>query len=248
MWKTVGVSVAGFSHQAADVPCQDYYAYHCTPSSDLIAVISDGAGSAARCVEGAKRICDGLVTSLSELVNKPRASDEQLQAEIRSVVQHSIERVRQEIERIGNGIEHYAATILGVVAGPTGGTLFHIGDGAACVLSTKEDVTPVMSLPENGEYANETFFFTVPDWQEHIRFTAFDDRFDLITLMSDGVTPFALAAGAAGPHWPFFKPLNAYLSSNTVDEATRALKATLERDSIRKITGDDKTILWSLRS
>jgi hypothetical protein len=162
---------------------------------------------------------------------------------------NGIESVRSEILKIAvdHSMGDFHATLIGVIAGPSGGLFFHIGDGAACATDVETFSPSILSQPENGEYANETFFFTQPDWQQHIRLTPFGRQFDLLALMSDGVTPFALASETAGPHKPFFDPLSRYLRSHTREEGESALAATLEKDAIRRITGDDKTLVWALR-
>ena len=64
--------------------------------------------------------------------------------------------------------------------------------------------------------------------------------------MSDGVTPLALASGK--PYAPFLDPLSRFLSEHSQEEGAAALAATLEEDAIRRITGDDKTLVWAIRS
>jgi hypothetical protein len=78
--------------------------------------------------------------------------------------------------------------------------------------------------------------------------TPFGPAYNLIALLSDGVTPFALTRGGMAPYLPFFDPLSHFLAERTREDGERALAALLDRDSIRPITGDDKTLLWALRS
>jgi Protein phosphatase 2C len=250
-WKTIGVSIAGFSHQATDMPCQDFHSISSLENGWLVGTVSDGAGSAPRSAEGAKAICKGLVDHIVPHI-VPLTNDGNFtltESIARSWIVEGIEVVRSEIIKIaaGHPISDFHATLVGVIAGPSGGVFFHIGDGAACATDVEKFSPSILSQPENGECANETFFFTQPDWQQHIRLTPFDRQFNLLALMSDGVTPFALKSGTAGPYEPFFGPLSRYLKSHTREEGQSALAATLEKDAIRRITGDDKTLVWALR-
>jgi hypothetical protein len=251
-WKTIGVSVPGFAHQAEGAPCEDFHAIASFANGRLVAVVSDGAGSAPRAVEGAKMICEGLVGHLAPHATKlGQGSDIQSEENsVRSWVAEGIESVRTKIAEIsaGDPLSAFHATLVGAIAGPDGGFFFHLGDGAAFAACAEDFSQNILSHPENGEYANETYFFTQADWQEHLRLKRFDRQFDLLILMSDGVTPFALAPGAVAPHEPFFGPLSRYLASHTSEEGQRALAATLEQDAIRRITGDDKTLVWALRN
>jgi hypothetical protein len=250
-WKIVGVSVRGFSHQAEGIPCQDFHAISSFSNGWILGVVSDGAGSAYRCVEGARMVCEGLVRHLTPLIGQLDTGNHVgfEQSNVRLWIAEGIELVRSDIVRIaaGDPLAAFHATLIGVMAGPYGGTFFHVGDGAAFATMASDFSKIIFSYPENGEYANETYFFTQTDWERHLRLTPFDGQFDLLALMSDGVTPFALAPGAEAPHEPFFGPLSRYLAGHTSEEGHKALAATLERDAIRRITGDDKTLVWALR-
>jgi hypothetical protein len=250
-WKIVDVSVPGFSHQEEGTPCQDFNAFASLDNGWFIGVVSDGAGSAHRSVDGARMVCEGIIRHLTPLVGE-LAKDRSIvlnHDSVRLWVLDGIESVRSDVSRTANGdsLSAFHATLVGAIAGPTGGVLFHLGDGAAFATKSEDFSKSIFSPPENGEYANETYFFTQPDWRTHLRLTSFDGQFDLVALMSDGVTPFALAPGAAAPYEPFFGPLSRYLMSHTQEEGRRALAATFETKAIRRITGDDKTLVWALR-
>lgn len=251
MWKTIGASVAGFSHQAEGTPCQDCHAISLAMDGWLVAAISDGAGSAPRSAEGARAVCDGVVSHivahLSLLGSDTSGAIEETAG--RLLVAEAVESVRASLIEISSksSIAEFHATLVGVIAGPSGGLFFHIGDGAACATDAQNLTPTIMSLPENGEYANETFFVTQSDWHGHLRLKSFNGQFNLIALMSDGVTPFALGPGAEQPHAPFFHPISRYLAGHTQEEGEKALAATLARDAVRSITGDDKTFVWARR-
>lgn len=252
-WKVAGASVAGFSHQTNAIPCQDAYAVANTPVGWLIAVVSDGAGSATRSAEGSRLLSDEVVSHivarLGEIEpSKASCLDESV---IRSWVMDAVEYVRSRLSSLvasnGGSLRDFHATLVGVVAGPDTGIFFHVGDGAGCATNLGDMSVSIVSPPENGEYSNETYFVTQDDWHDHLRLTPFSSEHNLIALMSDGVTPFALAQGAMAPHLPFLVPLSKFLAQQSCEEGEQAIRTILERDAIRKITGDDKTLVWALR-
>jgi hypothetical protein len=199
-----------------------------------------------RSAEGAKAICQGIVSHVVCQINSHSAPHEN---EARQWIFDAVERVRSELSQLSEAttLSDFHATLVGVIAGPKGGYFFHIGDGAACATHIADLSRSILSLPENGEYANETYFFTQPHWDQHLRLTPIDEDCDLIFLMSDGVTPFALAPRSTGPYAPFFEPLSRYLATRSREEGEEALSATLQKDALRRVTGDDKTLLWALR-
>ena len=109
----------------------------------------------------------------------------------------------------------YAATLLICVVSDDQAWLGHIGDGyvfglnVVCVEDPQspdlsqtdkeqsENIGPpssvelaFRSLPENGEYDNETYFFTDQSWEEHFRHHSFSGDFNLVALFTDGAEPF----------------------------------------------------------
>lgn len=253
-WKVAGVSVPGFSHLADGTPCQDAHAIAVTLNGWLVAVVSDGAGSAARAQDGSRCFADELVVHLTARLSPmgdevAEFFDESL---VREWIETSIETVRVGLQSVADTqaaeLKDYHATLVGVVAGQKFGCFFQIGDGAGCAMSSTDPASGVVSQPENGEFANETFFATQDDWRNHLRITQFGSEYDLVTLMSDGVTPFALAKGAQAPFAPFFAPITKFLATRTREDGEKALEGLLNREAIRPISGDDKTFVWAMKS
>jgi hypothetical protein len=251
-WKIAAVSVAGFAHQAKGEPCQDAHFVSVTDDHWLIAAVCDGAGSASRSGEGSVLLCRKVVNHLASAVPViARAGDDSFSEIVRPEIEQSVMGFRRELhdlcDRDGCTFADFHSTLVGVIAGRTNGVFFHIGDGAGIATSSDDFSKSVISPPENGEYAIETFFATEEDWVDHLRLTPFGPEHDLIALMSDGVTPFALSPGGIGPYPPFFEPLSRFLVERPRGDGERALVELLNRDAIRSITGDDKTLIWARR-
>ena len=251
-WKIGGVSVTGFSHIAENIPCQDALAFKIHGNGHLIAAIADGAGSARLSHLGAQAFVDAAVSSVHALASTEILDIDQIANEIVVAINETrmaLIKLHTEPELDASPtIKDFAATFLMVVANADGGAFFHVGDGAGTRFLLSDISSALVSKPENGEYANETYFVTMEHWERHLRITRFDGVFDTILLMSDGVTPMAMDKGCAGPFKSFVTPVLDFLNKIDEDTGEIALVNTLSADNVRAITGDDKTLLWAIRT
>lgn len=243
-WRVAGTSVAGPCHANDD--CQDRHRVQVTPGGVLIALVSDGAGSAKFGGEGADLLCAHVANALALHLGKgkPKAIDAQALAR---AVDDGIAAARTAAEALGaeKGVELAAfhATLVGAVVVPKkGGLFFHIGDGAALAVAPESERW-LMSAPRNGEYADTTYFFTEPDWRDNLRFSAIEPGYDTVFVMSDGVTELGLQG--AEPHMPFFEPIGRFLAGASREEGELALRATLDGEAARGRSNDDKTLVWA---
>lgn len=223
-----------------------------TESGALIAVVSDGAGSAVFGAEGAAMVCEHVASRLHAAVESwgvGACSRSKLAGACRSVrdaVRDTRARLADLAAARGAGLADFHATLVGVALTPgRGGIAFHIGDGAALAMAA--DRRWLLSPPANGEYADTTFFYTESDWRRRLRFSPIGPDFGTVFVMTDGVTDLALSNRGAQPrpHMPFFEPIARFLSGTTREEGERALHATLDSPAMRERTGDDKTLIWA---
>jgi hypothetical protein len=252
-WRVAGASIAGPPQASGKDECQDSHRVEVTAHGLLIAVVSDGAGSAAHGGEGAALLCDHVVEGIGRqfaLEGRPSCDRRGLRALCRSV-QAAVAASRESAAALASerGVELSAfhATLVGAVMDPgRGGLFFHIGDGAALALADDRSAW-LLSQPKNGEYSNTTYFFTQDDWRRHLRFKQVGPEFDTIFVMSDGVTELGLkhVPGGAEPFMPFFEPIGRFLQSASREEGEAALKATLDSAPVRARTADDKTLVWA---
>lgn len=252
-WKWHAASVQGFDHRNASIPCQDAHAVK-LEGDCLVAIVSDGAGTACRADYGATRLCEDLGTALvaARGADGGRRLGELDLDTVRQWVEQGIDALRvrltAEARETAGSLSDFHATLVGAIADRSGGAFFHIGDGAAVAASSRDLGQFTVSAAANGEYSNETFFFTMPEWRSHLRLTRFGPEYDLLALMSDGVTPFALAKGGAAPFRPFLEPVSKFLGDCDAESGHAALVELLERDALRAISGDDKSLVWARRS
>ncbi|MBO9713845.1 PP2C family serine/threonine-protein phosphatase [Sphingomonas sp.] len=248
-WRVAGASVTGAYHAISGEPCQDRHRLQVTPGDALIAVVSDGAGSARHAGEGATILCESVSAALAGFAGrgKLKPSRALLRRAYRAVCD-GVEAARRRILDAmppEASLYDYHATLVGAFVLPgSGGLFFHIGDGAALAVSGERWL---LSPPSNGEYSNETYFFTQANWRRHLRFKLIEPGFDTIFVMSDGVTDLSFRHNGHGPEpfMPFFEPIGRFLSTTKRDEAERALGATLDTPAARERSDDDKTLVWA---
>jgi Protein phosphatase 2C len=242
-WVVTAASVRGPDHARERRPRQDACAWR-VEGCRLVAAIADGAGSAPMSREGARLCSATLVHALSG--SSPPLGNEENEA-VREPVEAAIADVRSCLEcRLGGtargSLRDYTATVVGVWAEGERGWLFHIGDGAAAAARAEDPADSVVSPPENGRFAEETFFFTDRAWRKHLRITPFSAR-NLVVLASDGAGSFTFAPRWRGLEAEFIGPLVRHLEGRRPAAARRTLALILRAPGAQAISGDDKTLV-----
>ena len=244
----VVASVTGPRNREKSTPCQDAWAYS-LHSDTVVAVVCDGAGTAPRAQLGARVGSSLLAKTLARAKHDPASDKPEARTAWRLAIEQGVERARRLSTRLttrsgDEGLEDCHATVVGVVASPQGGFFFHIGDGvgAACTQVGRWSDC-IVSRPENGEYANETFFYTEAHWRQHLRITPFGPS-EVILLMSDGPMPFVVEEDCSGIKLGFANPLATHFAKVTPATAAQDLADTLNDSRAQRISGDDKTLLW----
>jgi hypothetical protein len=199
---------------------------------------------------GAEAMSRRVVQDLAQRVARGDALLSQTPEALREMICDCVAIARSQLqeEAITAGVEFasYSSTLVGAIATGEGGYFFHIGDGQGAAEPLATDQATVMSLPENGEYANETYFVTGEAWREHLRITPFAMPVRVVALMSDGAAPFVMTKGNVALYRPFMDPVERFLANATEDDGCKALAGTLEDPRTYGITGDDKTLLIAL--
>jgi hypothetical protein len=240
MYKLGSVSVAGLTSENKPKLNQDYAVCKET-SSGYAAVISDGAGSAIYGGIGSKCVSRTVIKALQKqhiLIDVDSFSELVFNAVEKSL---KILRRLSRLYRLDAQITAFSATL--VVAYQTGDKCYcaHLGDGTCMFFNDANELIKI-SLPENGEYINETFFVSNKDWANNLRCFEFTENKTNCLVMSDGVTPFALLNDA--PFLEFTKPMLNFLRTATLDEATEAITTMLTSQKATGISSDDKSLAW----
>ncbi|MBN8462845.1 MAG: protein phosphatase 2C domain-containing protein [Dechloromonas sp.] len=180
-----GGKCVGRGHAGIATPCQDAYATKVLGSVGCVA-LADGAGSRKHSDRGAQVCVDAVSGFVAKQFDTLVRLSESRPAAVREMIlQCAVVALRRYVRRKKYGIEDLACTLL-FAAFKDGHVLAgHLGDGVIGVLNGAE--VRVLSLPENGEYANSTFFVTDKGASSHLRIYQFEVSGSVgLMLMSDG--------------------------------------------------------------
>jgi hypothetical protein len=213
-----------------------------------VAVVSDGAGSAARAEVGAQVAVEALVERLRQQVDGQAGPE--LVAALEDAVLHARDAVLARAEAEGEEAASYAATLLAFVDTPHGGAALQIGDGVI-VVGEDADGWRWMFWPERGEYANTTRFLTDAGAADHVRMAEFSGRPTDVAIMTDGLQSLALHYASQSVHEPFFdgmfQPLHGSSGSAEVPALSASLEEFLSSERVRMRTDDDVSLILATR-
>lgn len=255
VWRYALASVIGTSHERAGLACQD--ASDCQILADLtgrpvlVAVASDGAGSALHAEVGAARACSVVHTAVAEFIADGGVVD----GIDRAVVLEWVRRVQAEINSLAEaeGLEprDFACTLLLAVVGTDIAAFAQVGDGAIVVARRGEpDEFDWVFWPQEGEYANVTWFVTDERIDERLAHKFILDCVEDVAIFSDGIQRLALDFTSRAVHGPFFRPMFAVVCNEGRDDPTSlsAMLATyLGSQRVNQRTDDDKTLVLATR-
>lgn len=254
-WRYIAATAAGTAHEHSRTPCQDH-AYTATVTGQdgtqyLVALASDGAGSATHSQIGSRLACESGGRFLSDyLAEEGRAGD---QALTRDLAWACLDHIRSALENLLDDVDgapalrDYACTLVALVAGPTFALAFQVGDGAV-VVRRDGKLAPVF-WPDGGEYANMTYFVTDADAESHLQVAHIEAPHEA-SLMTDGLQRLALVFSTRQAHAPFFDPMFDVLRRQRAGlcaPLTQQLAQFLNSAAVNQRTDDDKTLILATR-
>lgn len=232
-WMSVAAAVRGRGHERDGRPCQDRVVSDGSIPTGI--ALADGAGSASHAEVGALCAAD---TALNVLRTSPW--DDEIGVRVVDAVQAQI---RDLADRMDVKARALSSTLLAVVVRDDQFLAVHVGDGVVGV--RESDGLRVLSPPDNGEFANETYFVTGRSALDRVRVyrgSALD--VDGFVLMSDGA-----AASFYDPKQnrlaPGVEKLGRGLSTHSPESVSSALIQALAQNA-RARTQDDCSLalLW----
>ncbi len=241
----MAASVQGPAHAASDKPREDAFAI-AIEGGCAIAVLCDGAGSASKAALGATGFSLSVREAILQAISLDSAALEQ---SFRDAVVEGVEAFRKVILRRGLALRDHHATLLALVALPDRTLTAHVGDGLIGVAPDGHWAGACLSAPQNGEFANETFFVTEEDWSKRLRCDGHPplEPNGAAVILTDGAMPFVIGAGERGLEPDFMAPVSRFLRSEAAGPAAEALAGTLDSADSRRISSDDKTVVWIAR-
>jgi|ThiBio_1000_plan_1041568.scaffolds.fasta_scaffold01639_9 hypothetical protein len=212
----------------------------------LVAVVSDGAGSAMLGKQGSALTCRTITETARTYFNNSAASptDELLW----DWIDQCRERIILAARLRGAKPRDFAATLVAVFALPSETIIMHIGDGAAVINVDGQWLVP--SWPAHGEYASTTFFIT-DDPNADLRITRLPYRIDAAAAFSDGierlVLKFADQTASATFFDKFAGTVRAAKKTGCTPELNIRLGEFLDSPTINERTDDDKSLIIAVR-
>lgn len=258
-WLYAFASVAGNSHLISGCACQDSCICEVLNLKNneevLIAIVSDGAGSAKYSEIGSRLICNILKEEIISFFNKGLS----IRDISREITVSWIVSFQEEVFNIAKdnsaNIKDYACTLVGAIVGLHEEVYFQIGDGAIVVLPRySQEEYKCIFWPQRGEYENTTFFATnrasVDRCLEFKMSSSEKDEIANIAIFTDGLQHLGLQYKSQRPFTGFFQPLFrnlSFLKHRNCDEISDLLQVFLDSDRINNKTDDDKTLIVAVR-
>ena len=236
-WRAYGASVRGTSHTRTGLPCQDAHGWRSLPVG-IACAVADGLGSAAQADVGAQIVVAAALDSLAaDLAGDTAAVEGAMRAAFAAAREALVKASADALLR------DFATTLLLAAATADWIAVGQIGDGAV-VGRWPDGRLETLSLPQRGEYANETTPLTAADALEHLRVAVWPAPMAALVLFSDGLQALALDLGSGAPFAPFFAPFLQALA-DPFDPAAigERLAAFLASPRVCARTDDDKTLL-----
>ena len=216
----VAASKRGRSHAQEGKPRDDHFKMSHMDNGWYIMAVADGAGSAKYSREGSRIACEEVTNyCMAQLANS-----KDFESAVKQYNEHKTESESDARKAVGDYIykivgtaafkahksinaeaaikklpaTQYAPTVL-LAIGKTFAfgwliATFWVGDGAICLYNKQAHTAEVLGVPDEGEYAGQTRFLTMPEifkdatsLYQRLRFRIVDD-FTALFLMSDGVS------------------------------------------------------------
>ncbi|MDD1704481.1 MAG: protein phosphatase 2C domain-containing protein [Methanoregula sp.] len=250
-WKLTTSTVTGRAHTDRGETGQDYNKAGTIRIGDVeffIGLAADGAGSTTEGGRGAEIACETVYEKIVATLRTAGGLSDITDENIRGWITAGRDAIDTEAAAKTKRLKDYACTILGAVAGERGALFFQIGDGAIVTGSGQEYRT--IFWPEQGEYANTTFFVTDEQYLHRLQILHAESVPEEIALFTDGLQNLVLSFSDRQAHPGFFRPLFEALnrsSGNAFLGFSAEIETFLGRDEINARSDDDKTLILAVR-
>ena len=239
-WFVAAASVAGTKHIKRNAPNQDALYYRTLPGTDwLVAVVCDGASSASEGRKGAQTAASATLESTwQKMAENP---DRNLAELLSCTVEEARKTVVEVAEESGIPLREYATTLTVFAQLDGRAAAAQIGDGT-CVVGT-EAGWKMISEPQRGEYANQTYFITEADAVCRMSVSEEVVGVQRVMLCTDGMMSLTIKQPSNEPHTPYFNGTFAWLEQNLSQEkAFNQLQRLLRSSRVTRRTDDDLTM------
>lgn len=254
MWRWAGACAIGTSHIKAGLECQDRAACRTIETNSgpvIVAVVSDGAGSAQKAAVGATIVCTDLHRKIARYLLSGGALSN-IDPECAAAW---IDSIRDKIGIAAKLSElrprDYAATLVAIIVGTDHAVVVHVGDGAVTVRDRATKEWSVPSWPFHGEYASTTRF-VVDDPAPQFEIVHIDSSVDRFAIFSDGIENLVLDQRNKSAPAHFFErllqPVVSWEGQGRNRKLSKHLRNYLEGEMMCESTDDDKSLILGARS
>lgn len=244
-WRVVAASVCGTSHIKNKQLCQDAHHWQVLPGNVLVAAAADGAGSASQGKVGAMVAVEAAIENLSmQHITQDSLTDDDI---VRSLLHEALlaakKAVEDEAAASNKQPQDLATTLIIAIATPEIVAAAQVGDGLAVAKDRMGNLL-ALTMPNNGEYINQTTFLTSADAIDFAQMRLWREAIVNIAVLTDGLQMLALNMVAGEPHKPFFFPLFDFVeNAEDKTEAKEQLVKFLGSERITQRTDDDLTLI-----
>jgi Protein phosphatase 2C len=217
--------------------------------SFLIAIVSDGAGSAKFSSTGSRLAVECFARCAVSHIRSFQSLDNVTHNLVLDWLDDIRNRIFRSAELRATEPRQMAATLIGALVCSNRAIVCHVGDGA-CVLRKKGSrVWEVPSWPAHGEYASSTYFVT-DDPEPRLQFNSIDAEFAELAMFSDGIERLALDFINKSASDRFFNPMFAPLATlgpGRDRKLSGSLRQYLDSPRVLERTDDDKSLVLARR-
>jgi serine/threonine protein phosphatase PrpC len=252
-WIVVGAAEAGSAHRAAGMPSQDRF-YHvilrdAAGTGVLVVAVADGAGSAERGAEGARRAVERFAHSVRKTLEK-RPINGVVLADCQGWLREARQAVLDAAEADGVPAGEFACTFAAAVTADDRLFAMQIGDGIIALHGATDDRWRVAFWPQKGVHRNETRFLTDEDADAQAMVQELMSDVAKLAVSTDGLEDICLDHAARTAFSPFFDALATTVletPEQQIAQLPEALRRYLDSAEVNDRTDDDKTLVLAIR-
>jgi Protein phosphatase 2C len=215
----------------------------------LIAVVSDGAGSAQYSAVGSWITSRVFTECANRFVHGGRAVQALTLGSVRDWIDAIRDRIATAARKRDAIPRDFAATLVGSLIGEANAVFIHVGDGGSVYRGPQSKSWTVGTWLAQGEYASTTYFVT-DNPEPAIQFCHVEQRIDELALFSDGLERLVLDFSNHCAFSPFFDRIFLPLSSTSPGKnrsLSRGLRRYLDGPLVCDRTDDDKSFILAKR-
>jgi tetratricopeptide (TPR) repeat protein len=243
--KLSNYSEIGRGHLKNNMPCQDF-SYSFKKDDFYISVVCDGAGSCKYSRDGAEIVAKCVSNLLYKYFDELYIMNEYINKKYVSmlIVSEVMGELTNKSKELNCDIKELSSTLLFVAIKNSRYLAGHIGDGVIGTVENNE--VKVLSHPDNGEFANITYFITGNYAIDKLRtYSRLCNGVEGFVLMTDGASESIYHKKDKSLAKICVKLIN-YLKDNSEEQCRKFLESLLKNEIVKRTIDDCSIALMSL--